>query len=145
MEINIKLVDNKAVLPTYGSEGAAAMDITAISKEIVDEKDYGYVEYDSGIAIELPLGYGAFLLPRSSISKTGMWLCNSVGLGDPDYRGTLKFRFKWIPDTKQYEIGEKIGQLIILPVPRIEWNLVTELSETIRGDGGFGSTNKENV
>ena len=81
---------------------------------------------------------------RSSVSKTGQSLCNGIGVIDAPYRGPIKFRFyKNVLagiDSKEYEIGNKIGQLIIIPVPQFELEEVTELSETKRGAGGFGSS-----
>jgi dUTP pyrophosphatase len=141
MIVKIKKLDSKAVTPTYSKVGDAAMDLTAISLSKVDKDEFGYLEYGTGLAIEIPKGYVGLLFPRSSISNSGLILTNSVGVIDSGYRGEIKFRFKHIPDTSFYKVGDRIGQLIIMPYPQIEFEEVQELSSTERGEGGFGSTN----
>lgn len=139
MKINIKKLDDNAVIPSYGSEFAAGLDITATS---VTENEL-YIEYGTSLAIELPTGHAALLYPRSSISKYHLTLANSVGIVDEDYRGEVKFRFKKTSNTAYqniYKIGDKIGQLVVMPVPRIEFVETAELLESKRGSGGFGST-----
>jgi len=142
LEVKIKRVHSDAKLPSYAKEGDAGMDLTAVSRTFTDEGGYGYVEYGTGIALEIPEGYYGAIVPRSSISKTGMFLANSPGTIDSNYRGELLLRFKAIPDTTIYEIGDRIAQLIILPYPKIHFKEVDDLSETDRGDKGFGSTGK---
>lgn len=142
MFVNVKKLDEKAVIPAYSKPGDAGMDIVAISKTMVDNKDHGYIEYGTGLAFEIPEGYFMDIRPRSSISNTGMFFRNSPGTLDSQYRGELKLRFLAIPDTKEYEVGERIAQILILPYPAINFVEVSELGETERGDGGFGSTNK---
>jgi dUTP pyrophosphatase len=142
LEVKIKRVHSDAKLPSYAKEGDAGMDLTAVSRTFTDESGYGYVEYGTGIALEIPEGYYGAIVPRSSISKTGMFLANSPGTIDSNYRGELLLRFKAIPDTTIYEIGDRIAQLIILPYPKIHFKEVDDLSETDRGDKGFGSTGK---
>jgi dUTP pyrophosphatase len=139
MKVNIKLSEG-ASLPKYAKNGDAGLDLIAISKSIINEKDHGFVEYDTGIALELPENHMGLIFPRGSISTTGMILANSVGLSDPNYRGTIKCRFKWIPETKMYEIGDKIAQLVIVPYPTIEFEIVDELSKTERNEKAFGSS-----
>ena len=141
MEVRFKKLIDKAFMPLKAHPGDAGFDLTAISKELVDNGDYGYIEYDTGIAIEIPEGYVGLVYPRSSVSKTGHILANSVGVIDSNYRGSVKLRFKTIPDCKEYNIGDRVGQLIIAPCPEIEFVCVDELSETDRGSNGFGSTN----
>jgi dUTP pyrophosphatase len=141
MIVKIKKLDSKAVTPAYAKAGDAAMDLTAISIAKVDKDEFGYLEYGTGLAIEIPEGYVGLLFPRSSISNSGLILTNSVGVIDSGYRGEIKFRFKHIPDTSFYKVGDRIGQLIIMPYPQIEFEEVQELSSTERGEGGFGSTN----
>lgn len=143
MEVKIKIkLNNEAVMPFYSKEGDAGLDLTAISREIVNEKDHGFVEYDTGVALEIPSGYMGLIFPRGSISKTGMILANAVGVSDSNYRGTIKCRFKWIPDTKMYDVGDKVAQLIIVPYPTVEFEQVDELSETVRGEQAFGSSDE---
>jgi dUTP pyrophosphatase len=141
MIVKIKKLDSKAVTPAYAKAGDAAVDLTAISLSKVDKDEFGYLEYGTGLAIEIPEGYVGLLFPRSSISNSGLILTNSVGVIDSGYRGEIKFRFKHIPDTSFYKVGDRIGQLIIMPYPQIEFEEVQELSSTERGEGGFGSTN----
>ena len=152
MKVNVKKLDSNAVLPTYAKHGDAGMDLTATSKSY---DEYGNVVYGTSLAFEIPDGYVGLLLPRSSNTKKDLVLGNSVGVIDSGYRGELVFKFKAL-DTKyledgrltytkkdfmtSYNVGERIGQIIIMPYPQIEFNLVDELSTTDRGVGGFGST-----
>jgi dUTP pyrophosphatase len=98
------------------------------------------MEYGTGLAVEIPEGHVGLLFPRSSISNSGLILTNSVGVIDSGYRGEIKFRFKHIPDTAYYKPGDRIGQLIVMPYPEIDFQEVEELSSTERGEGGFGSS-----
>lgn len=144
MELKIKLVNTDIVtnIPKYAKKGDAGLDLTATSETIIDESGFGYIEYGTNIAMEIPEGYYGMLVPRSSISKTGMILASSPSTIDSGYRGEIKCRFKWIKDSIKYNVGERIAQLIILPYPNIELIVVEELTETERGDGGFGSSGK---
>jgi len=142
MDIKVKLLDNKAVLPAYQREGDAGLDLTATSELLTP----GYVEYGTSLAVEIPEGYVGLIFPRSSItSKTSFFLGNSVGVVDSNYRGEIKFQFRHLPGTPspRYKIGDRIGQLIILPIPNIQLKVVEELSDTNRGTQGFGSSNEK--
>lgn len=153
MKVKIKKLNNDAIIPKYSMPGDAGMDLVAISKRYVDDL---YIEYCTGLAIEIPIGYVGLIFPRSSISNTDLTLSNSVGVIDSGYRGEIKFRFKVSAelatyvedklgaerrDAVYYDVGDRIGQLIILPYPKIELEEVQELSETKRNNGGYGSTN----
>ncbi len=155
MQVKVKKLHPNAVIPSYSATGDAGMDMVAISAEIAE--DGSYIEYGTGIAIEIPAGYVGLLFARSSISKTSLILANHVGVVDSGYRGEIKFRFKdtkmtrtmstghvwkWFAGETAYEVGNKIGQLMILPYPQIELIDSDELSDTSRGEGGFGSTGK---
>lgn len=140
MEVKVKKLNEHAVIPQYAKDGDAGLDLVAISKEVVDEGEFGYYSYGTGLAFEIPEGFVGLIYPRSSISKTGHILANSVGVIDSGYRGEVLFRFKHVPDTKEYEIGDKIGQLIIMPYPKVTLVESEELSNSDRGEGGFGST-----
>jgi len=140
MVVKIKKLDSKAVIPSYSKAGDAAMDLTATSIAKVDRDDFGYLEYGTGLAFEIPEGYVGLLFPRSSISNSGLILSNSVGVLDSGYRGEVKFRFKHIPDTMYYKPGDRVGQIIIIPYPQITLEEVEELSSSERSEGGFGST-----
>lgn len=142
MVIKIKKLVEQAVIPSYSKEGDAGLDLTAVSVNTTDNGDYGFIEYDTGLAVEIPEGYVGLVYPRSSISKTGLILANSVGVIDSNYRGSVKCRFKAIPNSTIYNVGDRIAQLIIQPIPNIEFEVVDELSDTTRGDDGFGSSGK---
>ena len=142
MEVKIKKLHAAAVIPSYSKLGDAAMDLTAIS---IEKDDDGNAVYGTGLAIEIPDGYVGLLFPRSSNSKTHLYLTNHVGVIDSGYRGEIKFKFRPINgfiDARVYAKYDRVGQLIILPYPQIELVESDELSETERGDGGFGSTGK---
>ena len=140
MIVKFKKLNPNAVTPSYAKVGDAGLDLTAISKQVVDEGVYGYIEYGTGIAVEIPQGYVGLIYPRSSISNTGMLLSNSVGVIDSGYRGEIKFRFKWISNTAMYNLGDRIGQLVIMPYPTILMKEVLELRSSERGSEGFGSS-----
>lgn len=151
LEVKIKKLHKDAVIPKYETVGSVGMDLTATSKTYDDQ---GNIVYGTGLAIEIPLGYYADLRPRSSISKYDLVLVNSVGTIDSDYRGELMLKFKptlrkstWnngvyeTDEVKEYNVGDRIAQIVILPYPQISFLEVEELSSTDRGTGGFGSTN----
>ena len=137
MILKVKRLNKNSVLPSYAKKGDAGMDLTAVSLS----KTIQYYEYGTGLAVEIPHGYVGLIFPRSSISKTDHFLRNSVGVIDSGYRGEVKLRMS-LPalGQKQYKVGEKIGQLLIIKLPWVDIEETEELSETDRGDGGFGST-----
>lgn len=140
MEVKIKKVHPFAKTPTYATDGSGAFDLYSC------EAGYGNLNYtfDIGIAFEIPPGYGMFVLSRSGhgFSKSTR-LANCVGLIDSDYRDTVKV--KLAADSAEVvavAVGDRIAQAVILPLDRINFVEVSELSDTVRGDGGFGSTGK---
>ena len=145
MKVNVKKLDGNAVVPTYAKHGDAGMDLTAISKNY---DEHGNVCYSTGLAFEIPNGFAGFLFPRSSNTKKDLILGNSVGVIDSGYRGEVVFKFRELLPSerdiefgaREYEVGDRIGQIVIIPVPQIEFNVVDDLSTTDRGVGGFGST-----
>ena len=155
MKVNVKKLDSNAVIPTYAKHGDAGMDLTAVSKEY---DEHGNVCYGTGLAFEIPNGFVGLLFPRSSNTKKDLILGNSVGVIDSGYRGEVVLKFKCslklkphyhaintmeaaLPEfQEEYSIGDRVGQIVIMPVPQIEFNVVDELSTTDRGVGGFGST-----
>ena len=139
MRVKIKKLHEHSVLPKYAKPGDAGMDLTAITEEW-NEPSSDMVTYNTGLAIEIPEGYVGLLFPRSSISKTILSLSNSVGVIDSGYRGPIMFKFRYPEEGPVYDIGDRVGQLIIMPYPQIEFEEVEELSSTERGKGGFGST-----
>jgi dUTP pyrophosphatase len=166
MIIKFKKLHENAQVPKQGREGDAAWDLVAISKK-VEEK---YVEYGTGIAIVVPEDCVGLIFPRSSVSSYDLILSNCVGVIDHNYRGEVRFRFKpvvrlfdtpWLRkmyiylsvttgvgsamrqvEFANYEPGDKIGQLIILPRPFLEFEEVKELDKTNRNADGFGSSGK---
>lgn len=138
MIVRFKKLSEWAVTPQYAKPGDAGMDMVATSLV----KSEVYYEYDTDIAVEIPEGYVGLLFPRSSISKTKQILANHVGVVDSGYRGSLRFRFKKLDwdNGEVYNVGDKIGQLMIIPYPTIELEEVNELSETVRSSDGFGSS-----
>lgn len=140
LKVKIKKLNPNAVIPSYAKPGDACMDLTAISETIVEEGGYGYIEYGTGLAFEYQENHVMLVFPRSSISNTGLLLSNAVGVGDSGFRGEIKLRFKWVKGTTKYNIGDRVGQFMIIPRPIIDLEEVEELSTTERGHGGFGST-----
>lgn len=141
LTIGIKKTLPNAVLPIRGSDGAAGFDLTAATEKFRPELTGPVWEYDTGLAFEIPPGYVGLVFPRSSITtKTSLTLGNCVGVIDSDYRGTVKFQFRPIPPGKKYNVGDRIGQIIIMPLPLVNFEEVGELNDTDRGQGGFGST-----
>ena len=153
MKVKIKKLYEDSVLPTKAHATDAGYDLYAHSK--VFDND-GNVVYGSGVAMEIPQGYVGLVFPRSSNAKKDLILSNSVGVIDSGFRGEISFKFKpcakfdeyhltWLKDAKEstlYKEGDRIGQIIIMPYPEIEFVEVDELSDSDRGDGGYGSSGK---
>lgn len=139
MFVKFKKLTGTAVVPSYAKAGDAGLDLTATS--IVSNTTFD-VTYGTGLAVEIPEGYVGLIYPRSSIRKYDLALSNSVGVIDSGYRGEIQFTFKKLAglDSVKYHIGDRIGQLIILPYPNIVPVESDELSDTVRGERGFGST-----
>lgn len=145
LPLKLKKLNEKAVIPSYGTEGSAGLDLTAISEKTVVEGSISYVSYGTGLAVKIPDGFVGLIFPRSSVtSNTSMILGNSVGVIDSDYTGEITFRFKNLLQTgnRKYKVGDKVGQLVIVPYPKIDIEIVEELPVTIRGNGSYGSTGK---
>ena len=184
VDIKLKKLDEKAVVPSYAHIGDVGMDLTAISVEY-DENNDMYI-YHTGLAFESEYNYGIFLYPRSSNRKTEAYLCNHVGIADSAiYRGEIMLCFKnrtslrqialesrtiaffnaiedgksveeatkesvdaWFEAFKNpmlfapYKVGDRVAQMVVFPYPHVNINIVDNLSETERGEGGFGSTGK---
>lgn len=138
LSVKFKRLYSDSVIPTYAKDGDAGLDLTA--HRLVDcVIGIPYMEYGTGIAVEIPRGYVGLVFPRSSISNLeDFYLKNSVGVIDSGYRGEIMMRF--CKSHEFYEAGEKIGQLIIIPYPTITLEEVDELSNSERGDKGFGSS-----
>ena len=144
MKVKIKKLYADAILPTKAHATDAGYDLYAHSKSY---DEYGNVVYGSGVAMEIPRGYVGLVFPRSSNSKRHLILSNSVGVVDSGYRGEILFKFKLthkFGDNPQdvYELGDRIGQIIIMPYPEIEFVEVEKLSDSDRGTEGYGSSGK---
>jgi len=159
MIVNFKKLDEKAQKPKFGKPGDAGADLTATS---IDFSRDGQVVYGTGLCVEIPEGMVGLIFPRSSVRNKDLRLTNSVGVIDSGYRGEIMATFelsdevmrtsdvypdhvaKTNPDAGEfwniYNVGDRIAQLVIVPVPVIQYREVAELSETERGEGGHGST-----
>ena len=139
MLVKIKKLHPEAVIPAYAKDGDAGMDLVAIKKEEVSPTQ---VKYYTGLAIEIPYGYVGLIFPRSSIFKAGLSLSNAVGVIDSGYRGEIMavFNKKFGMNLTNYEVGDRVAQIMILPYPTVTFVESEDLSETDRGSGGFGST-----
>lgn len=140
-DVKIKKLHPNAIIPSYSKPGDAGMDltITEVYKNSDTEVSYGF-----GIALEIPSGYVGLVFPRSSIRKTDLLLTNSVGVIDSGYRGEIQATFKKTQGNPSviYEPGERGAQIMIIPYPTVKFVESDELSDTERGEGGFGSTGK---
>ena len=144
MNINIKKLNPNAIIPTRGSEYAAGYDLYACSEIAIDIAPHSTVKVGTGLAIEIPHGYFGAIFARSGLAtKRGLRPANCVGVCDEDYRG--EYIVALHNDTDEFmsiEPHERIAQLIVMPYLSVEFNEVSELSNTERGSGGFGSTGK---
>ena len=138
MKVRIKKLNPNAVIPTYAKDGDAGMDVVAT--RIINER-LDSITYGTDIALEIPEGFVGLVFPRSSIRKTDLILSNSVGVIDSGYRGEIQATFKRSGLTK-YAVGDRGAQIMIIPHPPIEFEEADELSDSERGNGGFGSTGK---
>ena len=143
MIIRYKKVHENAHEPVRGSEWAAGWDLSACATDWDDVNKV--LVYHTGIAVEIPRGYVGLLFPRSSIYKKTLTQTNCVGVIDADYRGEIlvKFALRYhseIETPRLYGLGERIVQLVIVPVPEVAWFEVEMLSETERGENGYGSS-----
>lgn len=142
MDINVKKTCKDAKLPTRGSEYAAGYDLYACILPSICVPSGSTVRIGTGIALEIPDGYFGGIYARSGLAtKKGLRPANCVGIIDSDYRGEVVVSLH--NDSNEEQIitpNERIAQLIIQPYENVEFNEVSELNETVRGNGGFGST-----
>lgn len=160
MKVKIRRLNDLAKIPEYAHASDAGMDLYATSVK-VDEMCN--MVYGTGIALEIPEGYMGLVFPRSSNSKKTLWLTNHVGVIDSGYRGEIMFKYRstlvethpfvnrirgWFglgtkfsySNVADYKVGDKIGQLVIIPYPKIEFEEVDFLYPSDRGENGYGST-----
>lgn len=165
IDVKYKKLDKNAKEPFKKYEVDAGYDLTAIWKKGTRK----YIEYGTGLAFEIPVGYVGLLYPRSSVTEEDLMLKNAVGVVDASYRGEIKFRYinavhgmfenyrDYIGDyntndyigitavdgeLEQYEIGDRCGQIVIMELPKIKLIEANELSDSARGTAGYGSSGK---
>jgi dUTP pyrophosphatase len=138
LKIRLKKLNPTAVTPSYSKDGDAGMDLTSttIMSNTIDQVTYG-----TGISLEIPKDYVGLVFPRSSIRKYDLELTNSVGVIDSGYRGEIQLTFNKVNNkTTIYNVGDRVGQIMIIPYPKINFVESDELTITERGEGGFGSS-----
>jgi dUTP pyrophosphatase len=143
IKVEIKRLNEDAIIPQYAHKTDAGADVFAVEEVTLKPHETALVK--TGIAVAIPVGYEIQVRPRSGLSlKTNLRVANAPGTIDSDYRGEICVIMTNIGNLS-YTInkGDKIAQLIIAPVPMIDWVMVEELSSTERGEGGFGSTDKK--
>ncbi len=142
VKIKIKMLFEGARLPHYATDGAGAMDLSACINRPIKLYPGATEAVPTGLAVELPPGYGMLITPRSGLAIThNVGVLNSPGLVDADYRGEIRVVLKNNGNDIFYINPEaRIAQMFVLPIPHITWNVVSELSDTKRANGGFGHT-----
>ena len=146
MTVRFKKLSDKAKMPTRAHVTDAGYDLAAAEMHTeLGEDAKLVVVYKTNIAIEVPEGYVGLIFPRSSIFKKSLTLTNSVGVIDSGYRGEIIAKFKINTDVvpSVYKVGDRFTQLIIMPVPNVEFEEVEELTASDRGEGGYGSSDEE--
>lgn len=147
MDVKFKKLHDDAKIPSYAHDTDAGLDLTAVSfTQEFDKSNKLVLVYHTGLAVEIPEGYVGLIFMRSSVSNKSISLTNAVAVIDSGYRGELLLKYKITTDSLPtiYQPGEKIGQLIIIPYPKINPIEVEELSSSDRNEGGFGSTDINN-
>lgn len=141
-KIKIKKLDERAIAPTYGSEFSAGADLYAVTDGDITIEPQNTVLVHTGLSMEIPEGYGGFIYARSGLaSKKGLAPANKVGVVDADYRGEVMVALhnhSSVPAVISH--GERIAQMVIAPFYKAVFEIADELSDTVRGEGGFGST-----
>ena len=146
MELKIKRLDEAAVLPIRANNTDAGIDLTVtrITQEL-NECGQLILVYHTDLAVEIPEGHVGLLFPRSSIANKSLLLCNAVGVVDAGYRGEIMGKMRSTTDVVPaiYKPGERFAQLVIIPIASITISEVAELSQSERGEGGFGSSDEK--
>ncbi len=145
VRVPIKILSRDAQIPHMAYNGDAGVDLRSVERIVLKPQERAMVA--TGLAIALPEGYAGFILPRSGLAaKHGISIVNAPGLIDSNYRGELKvILLNTDPDNSfTIEIGDRIAQLIVMPVPTINFEQVEELTESQRGESGFGSSGIRN-
>jgi len=137
MKVHFKKLVQEAQTPKFGKPGDAGADLVATTMSNHDD----HLVYGVGLAVEIPEGMVGLVFPRSSIRQTDLFMANSVGVIDSGYRGEIFITFNVKKGaTRWYQVGDRVAQLVIMPVPVVKYVEVDELSETERGIAGHGST-----
>ena len=141
-KIAVKKLKENAILPTYGSEFAAGADLYALPDEEIVIAPGETKLIHTGLAMEIPQGYGGFIYARSGLaSKRGLAPANKVGVVDADYRGEVMVALHNHSQVAQtVAAGERVAQLVIAPFLKVDFEEADALQDTVRGAGGFGST-----
>ena len=142
--VKVAKTDPHAKMPTKGSEHAAGWDLYCLEDTVVSCRSS--VKLRTGLRVAIPEGFEGQVRARSSLGSKGLILPHSIGTIDADYRGELFVLMTWIGEGKSYKVksGERIAQLVIAPIPDVQFSEVDvgELGDTARGEGGFGSTGR---
>lgn len=140
MLVGFKKLHENTVIPKYSREGDAAKDVTATSHWIDENGNHCY---GLGFALELPQGYCAKVLPRSSNAKKDLLLVNGIALIDENFRGEIVLKFKQTKGAPEvYSVGDRVGQLLIEKVVHFDFEIKETLSDSNRGTGSFGSSGR---
>ncbi len=141
-KIRIKKLNDNAVIPTYGTEFSAGADLYALPGDDTVIPAHATVMIHTGLSMEIPEGYAGLIFARSGLaSKRGLAPANKVGVVDPDYRGEFMVALhNHTDEEKTVAGGERVAQLVIVPFITADFEVAAELSDTVRGEGGFGST-----
>lgn len=144
VKVNIKKLNENATVPTYGSQFSAGADLYACNEEPIVIKPHQTVLVNTGIALEIPEGYAGLIYARSGIaSKRGLAPANKVGVVDSDYRGEVMVALhNHSSIVQEIEPNERIAQVVVTPFLKVDFCETDELTDTARGEGGFGSTGK---
>ena len=144
VQVNIKKLKENATIPTYGSDYAAGADLYACLDDALTIKPGETVFVGTGVAMEIPEGYAGLIYARSGLScKRGLAPANKVGVVDADYRGEITVALhNHGQEPQTIEANERIAQIVIAPFLKVDFQETDELSDTVRGTGGFGSTGK---
>ena len=143
MKLRIKKLNKNAVIPTYGSDYSAGADLYAVlDAGRIEIPSHETVLVHTGLSFEIPKGYVGLVYARSGLAtKNGLAPANKVGVIDADYRGEVMVSLYNQSDVPQtIDNGERIAQIVIAPFLKVEYEEAEELSDTVRGEGGFGST-----
>ena len=144
MEIKIKRLNERAHIPTFGTEFSAGADLYCAEEHEISVCSGQKCSIGTGISMEIPEGYVGLVFARSGLAcKNGLRLCNSVGVIDADYRGEIKVVLHNDSEyVREIKPGERVAQMIVMPYPKVSFIEVEELSDTVRGKSGFGGTGR---